>query len=366
MGNPDVDRCNALADAGYGVTVHNLVPEQGEYIWDKSLERRFDVVEIKAQNLRTLVGWCRHVFSIIADATFPRRANICIIYGYDRASSFLVALVLRVFGCYTLSMNDSKFDDYDRNLLKELVKWSLLLPYNGFLAASSRAKSYLEFFGRKNIELYYCAINLERVSLGSNAGSVQFADRHFTAIARFIPKKNLFLLLSAYEKYASGCEMPHRMVLCGYGPLECQIRATIENSKLLKRHVEIRGYVDPNALKNVLSTSLALMLPSTGEQFGIVVTEALACGVPVILSENCGAADLVKSGLNGFKHEPNNVEGLAFHMQLLAGNERLWRKMSAAAPLSAAVADVHEFVRAVASLSGIEPEENSGESSRGV
>jgi glycosyltransferase involved in cell wall biosynthesis len=180
---------------------------------------------------------------------------------------------------------------------------------------------------------------------------VEFEDRHFTVIARFVPKKNFSLLLSAYEQYAALTKKPRRLVLCGYGPLESQIQAEIENSGLLKNQVEIKGYVDSEGIKDVLRSSLALLLPSTGEQFGIVVTEALACGVPVILSENCGACDLVKSGVNGFKHEPNNSEGLAFYMQLLASDADLWKQMSAAAPPLAAVADVKQFVQAVAELS---------------
>jgi glycosyltransferase involved in cell wall biosynthesis len=351
LGNPDVDRCNALADGGYRVTVYNWIPEQGEYIWDKSLERRFEVVDVKVQSLRSPFSWCRGVFAIVADVAFFRRADICIVYGYQRPSYFLIAAALRLLGCKILSMNDSKFDDYGRFLFKELVKWIALLPYSGFLAASDRAKSYLEFFGKTNIKLYYCAISLERVSLNPNGNLVEFADRHFTVIARFVPKKNFPLLLSAYERYAASTKMPRRLVLCGYGPLESQIQAIIGNSELLIKNVEIKGYVDSDGVKDVLRTSLALMLPSMGEQFGIVVTESLACGVPVILSENCGATDLIKSGVNGFKHEPDNSEGLAFYMQLLASDEDLWKQMSAAAPPSATVADVHQFVQAVAELS---------------
>ena len=65
----------------------------------------------------------------------------------------------------------------------------------------------------------------------------------------------------------------------------------------------------------MLRKSLALILPSTEEQFGFVVLEALALGIPVIVSENVGARDLhVRTGVNGFIFEPDNEKGLAFFM----------------------------------------------------
>lgn len=51
---------------------------------------------------------------------------------------------------------------------------------------------------------------------------------------------------------------------------------------------------------------------STTEQWGLVVNEAMACGLPVIVSERCGCArDLVQEGLNGFHFDPRNVAQLA-------------------------------------------------------
>jgi len=58
---------------------------------------------------------------------------------------------------------------------------------------------------------------------------------------------------------------------------------------------------------------------STTEQWGLVVNEAMACGLPAIVSERCGCArDLVKDGVNGFRFDPWNVEQLAALMTKVA------------------------------------------------
>jgi glycosyltransferase involved in cell wall biosynthesis len=56
----------------------------------------------------------------------------------------------------------------------------------------------------------------------------------------------------------------------------------------------------------------AFIHASTTEQWGLVVNEAMASGLPVLVSNRCGCAtDLVQEGVNGFTFDPHNVEQLA-------------------------------------------------------
>jgi len=92
-------------------------------------------------------------------------------------------------------------------------------------------------------------------------------------------------------------------------------------------------------------------LPSIEEQFGNVIPEAQAMGLPVILSDNCGGRDLlVRSGVNGFVIEPDNARGMAFFMGLLSEDEGLWRKMCLESQLFAERADSARFAEAVEAL----------------
>lgn len=60
-----------------------------------------------------------------------------------------------------------------------------------------------------------------------------------------------------------------------------------------------------------------LLVPSKEETFGMVVTEAMSCGAPVIASSRCGAKDFIKDGENGFvfEFEKKTVKNLACKMQ---------------------------------------------------
>jgi glycosyltransferase involved in cell wall biosynthesis len=93
------------------------------------------------------------------------------------------------------------------------------------------------------------------------------------------------------------------------------------------------------------------VLPSIEEQFGNVIPEAQAMGLPVILSDNCGGRDLlVRSGVNGFVVESDNPEGLAYFMQLLSEDEGLWRRMCVASQIFVERANSARFADAVEAL----------------
>ena len=63
----------------------------------------------------------------------------------------------------------------------------------------------------------------------------------------------------------------------------------------------------------------AFIHASTTEQWGLVVNEAMAAGLPVIVSERCGCApDLVENGRNGFTFDPYDVDALTHLMLKMA------------------------------------------------
>ena len=95
------------------------------------------------------------------------------------------------------------------------------------------------------------------------------------------------------------------------------------------------------------------MLASTEEQFGIAVLEAIAMGVPPIVSENCGVRDsFVRDGVNGFVVRAEDAGAIAERMAALAGDESLWRRMAEANAPFAAKADASLFAQSVEALLG--------------
>ena len=66
-----------------------------------------------------------------------------------------------------------------------------------------------------------------------------------------------------------------------------------------------------------------LVMPSLIEPFGMVATEALSLGCPVITGEHCGASDYITDGRNGYKYDFTNksIKGLTYAMQKIIQNK---------------------------------------------
>jgi glycosyltransferase involved in cell wall biosynthesis len=145
-------------------------------------------------------------------------------------------------------------------------------------------------------------------------------EKYFLASARFIEKKNLPRLIEAYARYhrlAQKAENGTRkaeiwgLVLLGDGPLRADFCRLIAGLSL-QDYVQLPGFKQYPELPSYYAHAGAFIHASTTEQWGLVVNEAMASGLPVLVSNRCGCArDLVQDGVNGFTFDPLNVEQLA-------------------------------------------------------
>lgn len=146
-------------------------------------------------------------------------------------------------------------------------------------------------------------------------------ERYFLASARFIERKNLPRLIRAYARYRTLCEKsvvksqssgaPWDLVLMGDGPLRSTLNAQCSTLNL-HGHVQMPGFKQYPDLPVYYGLAGAFIIPSLSEPWGLVVNEAMASGLPVLVSNRCGCAqDLVQEGLNGFTFDPYDVEALA-------------------------------------------------------
>lgn len=354
-----MDRCEALAHAlaGQREVIGLELFSHGEvYPWAPSgpgqVFRKQTL--FAGQRLSQVPGWRQ--FAALLTACLRSRARHVFLCDYYMPQTFFAALMLRLLGRRVIIMQDSKFDDKRRSLWRELGKALLYLPYNAALVGSTRSKGYLEFLGKpaRRVVLGYDTVSLERVQRLAGAepapGGTPYAERDFTVIARLVPQKNLDLALDAYAIYRRQCSgRPRRLSLCGAGPLEAALQARVAREGIAG--VRFCGWLDEASIARVLAASLALILPSIEEPFGLVVNEAIALGVPLLVAENCGARDLlVRSGVNGYMIEPDNAKGLAYFMGLFARDEAAWQRLATNTQRFRATADTAYFVAGVAEV----------------
>jgi L-malate glycosyltransferase len=272
---------------------------------------------------------------------------------YDRKEILVVSWLLRLSGSTVITMACSKFDDMPRSVIREFLKRFFMLPYHGAIGSGRRSRDYLRFLGikRDRISGEYNALSLERLRndgvLDEHPVAEDHDKRHFTIVARLVRKKNIETALHAFAIYRANTVSTRELHISGSGPEEQRLRV-VARELGISDFVVFHGFLQSDDVTMLLANTLALILPSWEEQFGNVVIEAQALGVPSIVSNNCGACDLlVRNWVNGFVIEPDSPDGIAQFMQMLCEERELWRQMASASFESAAGGDVARFVEAV-------------------
>lgn len=284
------------------------------------------------------------------------RARHVFLCHFTQPETFALAIWLRLTGRAAYLMVESKFDDKPRFLWREALKRVLYLPYGAALVGGRRHRDYLRFLGfpAERIDLGYDTVSSDRVRRLAGSvpapGGMEFGKRHFTIVARLVPKKNIAMALDAYALYVRrGDGAARELHICGSGPLELALRAQAERLGLSS--VRFRGFIQAPEIARTLAGSLALILPSTEEQWGLVLNEAVAMGLPILCSWNVGARDaLLRDAVNGYAFEPDNPVGLARLMEMMASDEGAWRRMAEASNRLAPLGDTPRFGAAVARL----------------
>jgi glycosyltransferase involved in cell wall biosynthesis len=345
------DRVRALARAGFDVDAIELSSVSRDYVWERDAAAEYRMHTLAAKPVgRTspVLAW-RLLRACLR--TGARHIFLC---HYNRPEVLAAAVMLRLRGRRVYSMMESKFDDYPRSVWRELGKSLFLVPYNGALAASRRCRDYTAFLGlpRDRIELGYSAVDVARLAAAAAqaARDEPFVTRPFLVVARLVPKKNIARILEAFARYRAGGQDLRELHIVGYGPLREELEA--EASRLgIAEAVKFLGAQDIGEVAKAMAGAAALILASTEEQFGLVVIEALAAGLPVIVSSNAGAADaLVRNLDNGLVIDPYDVESIMLAMAHIGGSEASWRAMHDRALATAMGADASRFAEGVGRL----------------
>lgn len=348
-----VDRCEAVA-ARLGDRAEVLAVEVATtsalYTWDPSGEvRGARKVTLFPGRSFDAVGKLQRFWAQLR--VLARCDWVFIGIGYNEPDVILLAWGLRLLGVRVVVLSESKFDDFPRSVWFEAFKALVLAPYVAAVVGAQRHIAYFRFLGfrRRPVLPGYDTVGVERVrAMGAAAPATAWTDRHFIFVGRFVTKKNLFELVEGYAAYhARAGQQARRLVLVGSGPDEAALRQRVGELGLAE-WVDFPGFLGAEGVAALMARSLALVLPSSEEQWGLVVNEALAFGLPAIVSNAVGSRDvLVRNLVNGFVIEPGSHDGMAAAMQALASDQQAWQAMSDAALQRAGLGDTARLADAV-------------------
>ncbi|MBC8154329.1 MAG: glycosyltransferase [Bacteroidetes bacterium] len=253
--------------------------------------------------------------------TLAFRPDVINLTGYYDPAQLILLLYAKLRGIRVILQNESTTADRQRGGPKEWFKRRVVAMFDGFFCFGTHSADYVMDLGAPpaTILMRKNAVDSDAIAAAyhrllpiraEQQQQLSVPGHNFVFIGRLIDAKNLPTLLNAFAAARKQALTDWGLLLLGEGPLHDALTEQISELGLMKvvRLFPGRPWYE---VAGLLTLSDVLVLPSTSEPWGLVVNEAMVCGLPVIVSDRCGCAvDLVRDGENGFVIDPDHPEML--------------------------------------------------------
>jgi glycosyltransferase involved in cell wall biosynthesis len=252
-----------------------------------------------------------------------QKPDVIFLYGYTMPCAFQLKFWAEKKKIATVLISDSNEYDKKRRWLFEFLKSLFVSRFDGAFVGGTDAGKYIQTLGipAQRITVGYDVVDNQSYAdkakeLIQNTEQVRtqwdLPTNYFLFVGRLVGEKNLPRLLKAYDQYINLVKSdgePWDLVLCGGGPEEERLRHDMSMlSERAQKYIKIYGQIHHSDLVNFYACANCLILPSISETWGLVVNEAMACSLPVLVSNKVGCAvDLVREGSNGWLFDPFEI-----------------------------------------------------------
>lgn len=253
------------------------------------------------------------------------RFDAFFVTGWNLKSFWQAAMACRLTRTPLLVRGDSQLGSPRsplRRVLNEATHRTMLRCFDGFLVVGERNREYLRHYGISPCRLFDAPHFVDnawfhaRAIDASRHRETMRAELGFTPetplalfVGKLIPKKRPADVVRALARVRA--DRPDvGLVIVGAGQEEAELRALVNRESL---PVAFAGFRNQSELPAWYAMADMLVLPSDGgETWGLVVNEAMACGLPAVVSDAVGCApDLVTPGLTGERFPLGDVDALA-------------------------------------------------------
>lgn len=277
---------------------------------------------------------------IVPALLFHRYDAVIFFLGWGTISSLLGMAACRMRGTPVLMFGDSSFVPPETSIVSRL-RAGLLRTIIGltdrFLVSGNLNADYYRHYGAdpSRFHLVPWAIDNARFEEGSRFASGEREamrarfdigpdDLAIVFSGKFLPRKDPMTLLRAVD--AMQLRQRAAVIFLGNGGLREEMESFARERRL---NVHFAGFVNQTDLPKHYAMADVFVLPSFDDPRATVVNEAMASGLPVIITDRCGPiGDIVQHGDNGFVFAPGDVPALTRHLDALAADPELRARMA--------------------------------------
>lgn len=285
----------------------------------------------------------------VADEIARGKFDAFVVPGWALRCYWQAVRACRRHGVPVLVRGDSQLGS-ERNRIvraaKSLAFSHVLRRFDGFLYVGQRSRDYLLHYGAPAGRLFFSphCVDNDAFAAASAAAAVSrdSGRRRILFVGKLIARKHPADLLHAVARLGGRAA---EVAYAGSGELEPELRQIAANASV---RADFMGFVNQSELPAAYAAADLLVLPSDArETWGLVVNEAMACGVPAVVSDAVGCGpDLVDTGATGAIFPFGDIAALAAAIEAVLSlnrpllRRRLADKMALYSPQRAAAAIV--------------------------
>lgn len=253
--------------------------------------------------------------------------------GYNYMASWAAAYWARSHRVPLLLWSESTaFDLRRRYRAVELVKTHFLSLCTAFVVPGISSLNYLKELGIEEQRISTAPNAVDNLLFSKLAESARqhqaqvqarrhLPDRYFLYVGRLVKEKGVFDLVDAYAQLKPEMRSKLGLVFVGDGPDRQEL---MTRASKISGTIQFLGFAHREELPEIYALAEALIFPTHSDPWGLVVNEAMACSLPVVVTTVAGCTlDLVQNGWNGFVVPPSNASQLAIAMENLASDSAL-------------------------------------------
>jgi glycosyltransferase involved in cell wall biosynthesis len=287
-------------------------------------------------------------------------ADVLCVPSYWPGYVFAATLAARSCGVKVVIMAESHYATGRNDGFMVLIKRILVRQYASAMVGGSAQRSFFRYLGMPESHIFdgYDVVNNEYFAIQADVArkndaalrkQLRLPKRFILSLGRFVTKKNLPILIRAYESASrhgkiegvhlvfvgSGYQKEDLVLLTaqlGLPVYDLEDNAGEESIAEQPYGVHFHPFAQIEQTPIYYALAECFVLPSRSEEWGLVVNEAMACACPVVVSRLVGCSfDLVEQGVTGFRFSPDNADELAWYLEAICEKSVLREAMSVAA-----------------------------------
>ena len=239
---------------------------------------------------------------------------------------------------FLLWTESNKHDARTRRPWIEAAKAYYLRSCDGFVVPGKASFDYLLSLGSPAASIVTAPNAVDNSLYAREGGKIRanaaafrekfnLPARFVLFVGRLVRKKGVFELLEAYSRLGSTLRSQVGLVFAGDGVAKADLKSLAD--VISPGRIVFTGFLHREDLPAVYALADVLVLPTHSDAWGLVVNEAMASGLPVLVSEVAGCSvDLVEDGRNGFVIPPMDADRLSRAVASVLNQPQLLKDMS--------------------------------------